>query len=73
MSTDNGLDVLKERVAKLEVCYTSIQDSVTKINISIELLKANYDSTKLIIQWIVFPLVVILGGLVGIKILFPSV
>lgn len=70
--SNSDITALAERVAKLEVCYSTMTDSVTSIKTAIELLKANYDSTKLLIQWVVFPLVVILGGLVGIKILFPS-
>ena len=34
-------------------------------------IKTKYDSTKLLFTWVIFPLICILGGLVGIKLVFP--
>jgi len=67
------IEAIKARVDKLETCYNTLTTTIGEIKTSIELLKSNYDSTKLLIQWVVFPLVAILGGLVGIKVLFPGV
>ena len=71
MSTET-IDAIKERVAKVEACYNQLVADVAAIKTGIELLKANYDNSKLLIQWVVFPLVAILGGLVGIKLIFPT-
>ena len=36
-------------------------------------LEGKADMGKLIIQWIVFPLIIILGGIIGVKVILPSV
>lgn len=34
-------------------------------------IKNNYDSYKTLLKYVVFPLIIILGGLVGIKLVWP--
>ena len=36
-------------------------------------LEGKADMGKLIIQWIVFPLIIILGGIIGVKVILPGV
>ena len=64
---------LKVRVEKLEECIEPLKIDITAIKVSIEGLKENYNLSKLMIQWIIAPLVLILGALVGIKVVFPSI
>lgn len=71
--SDPEIQGLKVRVSKLEECYNAMSNDVTAIKIGIEGLKENYNLSKLMIQWIIAPLVLILGALVGIKIAFPSI
>jgi hypothetical protein len=64
---------LRERVTKLEACVPPLQTDIALIKASIEGIKENYNLSKAMIQWIIMPLVLILGGLVGIKVVFPGV
>lgn len=55
----------RERIAKIETCVAGL---VTDIAV----IKGSTMSTEIIIKWVVLPLIVILGGLIGIKIALPS-
>lgn len=71
MSNDPVAD-LKERVVKLENCIPMVQTDIALIKAELEGIKTNYNLSKLMIQWIVFPLVTILGAIVGVKVIFPG-
>lgn len=55
---------LKERVGKLET-------KVDMLNQAVQLLAQRNQQLVLIIKWVVVPLIIILGGLVGVKIVIP--
>jgi hypothetical protein len=71
--TETEINLLKDRVAKLEACVPLLQTDIATIKVTMEGLKENYNLSKLMIQWIIGPLVLILGALVGIKVAFPGV
>ena len=56
----------KERIAKLEACTTAMAATLSKIEGSV-------GTTEMLVKWVILPLIVILGGLVGIKIALPGV
>lgn len=55
----------EERIKKLEDC-------VTTVNIAVQKMLGQMSSIELILKWVVLPLIIIVGGLVGIKIAFPT-
>jgi hypothetical protein len=70
---------LEERLLKVEIavvelkaCQNAVGAQVSSINEAIAAIKANYQIAELLVKWVVMPMIVILGGLVGIKVLFPS-
>ncbi len=69
---DGDIEALKVRVTKIEECIRPLQSDIQLIRIGMEGMKENYNLSKLMIQWIIAPLVLILGALVGIKIAFPT-
>ncbi len=64
---------IRERVVRLEACILPLQTDIGIIKAELSGLKENYNLAKLMIQWIVFPLVTILGAIVGVKVIFPTV
>jgi uroporphyrinogen-III decarboxylase len=71
--SDQVIDALKERVQRLEDIAMTNQKNIATIMETITGLKENYNLSKLMIQWIIAPLVLILGALVGVKIAFPGI
>ncbi len=55
----------RERISKLEVCVAGLTTTLAKI-------EGSTSSTDMLIKWVILPLVVILGGLVGIKLALPT-
>jgi hypothetical protein len=71
MSNDQLTD-LSKRLERVEACVPTLQTDIALIKASLEGMKASYDLSKLMVQWIIGPLVLILGALVGIKVAFPT-
>jgi hypothetical protein len=55
----------RRRIEKLENCMDKVQQQLA-------LLQGSQSTVKLLLQWVVVPLLVILGGLVGVKIAWPG-
>ncbi len=55
---------IERRVERLEDCYDRIAQDVASI-------KGSTGTVEMILKWVVLPLLVIVGGLVGIKIALP--
>ncbi len=64
MSIETELAEVKERVTRLE-------NSVSTIDKAVAVIQGSTSSIEMILKWVVLPLLVILGGLVGIKIVLP--
>ncbi len=58
------LDEAEKRITKLEQCTADISTAVSKI-------VGQMSSVELILKWVVLPLLLIVGGLVGVKIAVP--
>jgi len=56
--------MVEERIDRLEKCYTELSAAVNK-------LLGQTGTVEMILKWVVLPLLIILGGLVGIKIAIP--
>ncbi len=54
----------ENRLQRLEQCYDALSEKVNK-------LLGQTGTVEMILKWVVLPLLVILGGLVGIKIAIP--
>ncbi len=55
----------KERIAKLEVCVTGLAATLAKIEGSV-------GTTEMLVKWVILPLIIIVGGLVGVKLALPG-
>ena len=73
MATSETIAEIKARLERVEACISSLQIDIPLIKASLEGIKENYNLSKLMIQWIIAPLVLILGALVGIKVVFPGI
>jgi hypothetical protein len=64
-----------EAMTRIADAIDKIQDGIASgfsvVNNEHKNIKDNYDITKLLFKWVLFPLIIILGGLVGIKLYFP--
>lgn len=59
------LEEAEKRITKLEDCFTSMSAALNKII-------GQMSTVELILKWVVLPLLIILGGLVGVKIAIPT-
>lgn len=59
------MDEVVRRLAALEARVNDLEHKV-------DLLLGQTGSTNTLIKWVILPLIVILGGLVGIKIALPT-
>ena len=59
-----GDSMVEERLSRLEKCYEDLNAAVNKI-------LGQTSAVEMILKWVVLPLLVIVGGLVGIKIAMP--
>lgn len=64
MVTENELQEHERRITKLETCVDTISNSLAKI-------QGSQSTVELVVKWVIVPLLVIVGGLVGIKIALP--
>ena len=65
------LGKIYQRLNKLSDQITELNSRVGNLEGKMETLIRNYHLAKTIIKWVVLPLIVILGGLIGIKIILP--
>jgi hypothetical protein len=59
-------------MADLEQRIANIEKALNTINHELGKLVGQQRTTVLLVKYVVLPLLIILGGLVGIKIVFPS-
>ena len=59
------LEDVEERVDKLETCTSTLEEKVNQ-------LIGQNSTTLMILKYVVIPLLIIVGGLVGVKIAFPT-
>lgn len=56
----------ESRITKVEVCVTDLKSIISD-------MAKSQDTTLMLIKWVILPLIVVVGGLVGIKIVMPTV
>jgi len=59
------MDDLSRRVANLEDCYRRVATDIATI-------KGSQQTVELLLKWVILPLIIIVGGVVGIKIALPG-
>lgn len=65
MDVETELCNLRDAVQELQITVKGLEGEVAK-------LAGENRTTMLLAKWICFPLIIILGGLVGIKVLLPG-
>ncbi len=55
----------RERIGKLEICVAGLTATLAKI-------EGSTSVTEMLVKWVILPMIVILGGLVGTKLVFPG-
>ncbi len=55
----------RERIAKLETAVASISTVLARIEGSVGV-------TEMLLKWVVLPLIIIVGGVVGVKLIVPG-
>jgi len=66
MAEQTELQEHERRITKLETCVDDITKAVSSI-------QGSQNTTLTLIKWVILPLIVIVGGLVGVKIALPTV
>ncbi len=64
MSLEQQVQEHERRIGKLDDCVDNLEKSVAGI-------KGSMSTVEMLIKWVIVPLLVIVGGLVGIKIALP--
>jgi len=69
---------IEERVSKLEVEVENLKNDIHEIKASLGEIKKNVDiligqnsSIHTLVKWVIVPLIIILGALIGVKISLP--
>lgn len=59
---------------------SSVEDAIRRLDGKVDevlqrvaALEGKADMSKMVIQWIVLPLIMILGAIIGVKVILPSV
>ena len=64
MAVEDDVRRHEERLNKLDTLVDQLEKAVAKI-------EGSTSSVEMILKWVVIPLLIILGGLVGIKLILP--
>jgi hypothetical protein len=60
-------------MSDVNAAVARLEDKVDEILQRVAALEGKADMSKMVIQWIVLPLIVILGAIIGVKVVLPSV
>lgn len=60
-------------MASVEERLDKMESKLTEMGNHLSHIQGAADTTNLLIKWVILPLIVILGGLVGVKIMLPPV
>ena len=70
-SLQNQVNILQQNLALLNDKIHGIEDNISFLRGQIEILLNNANTTQLILKYVVVPLLMIVGALIGIKLTFP--
>lgn len=51
----------------------NIETAIMKLNKEVAMIKGKIDTTTMLVKWVIFPLLLIVAGLVGIKLTLPTI
>lgn len=57
---------------ELSTRFTKLEEKLQDVCIVVTKIQAQQEIMPLILKWVVFPLILILAGVLGIKLLFPA-
>ncbi|TSA39929.1 hypothetical protein D4R30_00385 [archaeon] len=60
-------------MSNVDAAIARLEDKVDQVLQRVAHLEGKADMGKLIIQWVVLPLIMILGAIIGVKVILPSV
>lgn len=66
--SDNDITVLTSRINDLDVRVKALEIKIETLSAKIDMIANSNQTIKLILQYVVTPLLIILGGLIGVKI-----
>jgi hypothetical protein len=69
----SDIEQLRNEVSHIKDDLGDCKEAIARIEGKLEVLVGKSDSMKMLLQYVVTPLLVILGALIGVKIVLPSV
>lgn len=62
--TQQEINDHEKRISRLEGCVDAIEEKVARI-------EGSASTIEMLVKWVIVPLLVILGALIGVKLAFP--
>ena len=69
---NNHMNDYKRVQEKLEAEQTKIRDAVTAMGLVVAKIQGSEGLAIILIKWVIVPLIAILAGLIGIKVIWPG-
>ncbi len=69
---NNHMNDYKRVQEKLEAEQTKIRDAVTAMGLAVAKIQGSEGLAITLIKWVIVPLIVILAGLIGVKLMLPG-
>jgi len=67
-----AMATVEDLIEELRKDVKRLEDKVDKVSEKVALLEGQHNMTELLVKWVIMPLVVILGALVGVKLAWPG-
>ena len=69
--TDDDITVLTARINDLDTRVRTLEVKIETLSTKIDMIANSNETIKMILQYVVTPVLIILGALVGVKIALP--
>jgi outer membrane murein-binding lipoprotein Lpp len=69
--TDDEITVLTDRINDLDTRVRTLEVKIETLSTKIDMIANSNETIKMILQYVVTPVLIILGALVGVKIALP--
>lgn len=66
------IEEILRRMDRIEASLQKLNDEVDALSDEVAMIKGKMDTTTMLTKWIIFPLLIILAGLVGVKLALPT-
>ena len=60
-------------MSDVEAAIARLDGKIDQVLQRVANLEGKADMSKMVIQWVVFPLIMILGAIIGVKVVLPSI